>query len=483
MPHPQIKFGTDGWRSVIADDFTFANVRTAAEAIAAYVHARIGSADEDPSKGLCIGYDTRFGSKAFARACAEVVASTGIPVLLANDITPTPALSFGVRGRGAAGGIMITSSHNPAQWNGVKYKAWYGGSGKPSIIAAIETYLGKPVPRPAKPAPITEVDFLPDYLKAIENFADLGLIAKSGKKFAIDSMYGAGLTIISDIFTRIGVDHVQIRGNVNPLFPGINPEPIEPHIRALGEATVAHHCDAGLCTDGDADRIGATDEHGEFVDPHKIFSVLLSWVLKRKGWPGAVTRAFNTTKMLDRICKKHGRELIEHGIGFKFVCDYMLEREIVMGGEESGGIGFQRHLPERDGLLNALLLANVMAEEGKTLGALVADLQAEYGEHQYGRIDLHIADDIKNAAIARARALKPGDPVIAGMPILRQETLDGVKFYLDNPEAKIKPNAAETWILFRASGTEPLMRIYTESTSKQAVAKLLEAGRNFALGQ
>ena len=481
MPHPQIKFGTDGWRGVIADDFTFANVRTAAEAIAAYVHARIGSADEDPSKGLCIGYDTRFGSKAFARACAEVVASTGIPVLLANDITPTPALSFGVRGRGAAGGIMITSSHNPAQWNGVKYKAWYGGSGKPSIIAAIETYLSKPVPCPAKPAPITEVDFLPDYLKAIENFADLDLIAKSGKKFAIDSMYGAGLTIISDIFTRIGVDHVQIRGNVNPLFPGINPEPIEPHIRALGEATVAHHCDAGLCTDGDADRIGATDEHGEFVDPHKIFSVLLSWVLKRKGWPGAVTRAFNTTKMLDRICKKHGRELIEHGIGFKYVCDLMLEREIVMGGEESGGIGFQRHLPERDGLLNALLLANVMAEEGKTLGALVADLQAEYGEHQYGRIDLHIADDIKNAAIARARALKPGDPVIAGMPILRQETLDGVKFYLDNPEAKTKPNAAETWILFRASGTEPLMRIYTESTSKQAVAKLLEAGRKFAL--
>ena len=482
MPHPQIKFGTDGWRGVIADDFTFANVRTAAEAIAAYVHARIGSADEDPSKGLCIGYDTRFGSKAFARACAGVVASTGIPVLLANDITPTPALSFGVRGRGAAGGIMITSSHNPAQWNGVKYKAWYGGSGKPSIIAAIETYLGKPVPRPAQPAPITEVDFLPDYLKAIENFADLDLIAKSGKKFAIDSMYGAGLTIISDIFTRIGVDHVQIRGNVNPLFPGINPEPIEPHIRALGEATVAHHCDAGLCTDGDADRIGATDEHGEFVDPHKIFSVLLSWVLKRKGWPGAVTRAFNTTKMLDRICKKHGRELIEHGIGFKYVCDLMLEREIVMGGEESGGIGFQRHLPERDGLLNALLLANVMAEEGKTLGALVADLQAEYGEHQYARIDLHISDEMKNSAIARARALKTGDPVFAGMPILRQENLDGVKFFLDNPEAATKPNAAETWLLLRASGTEPLLRIYSESCSKESVAKLLESARAFALG-
>ena len=478
MSHPQIKFGTDGWRGVIADDFTFANVRTAADAIAAYIYA-----EEDPTKGICIGYDTRFGSRAFARACAEVIAATGIPIQLADRITPTPALSFGVKARGAAGGIMITSSHNPAQWNGVKYKAWYGGSGKPSIIAAIEQHLGKPAPRAAAPAPITEVDFIPEYLKAVESFVDLGLIAKSNMKFCVDSMYGAGGTIVSDIFTRLGVDNVQIRGNVDPLFPGINPEPIEPHIRALGEAVVLHKCDAGLCTDGDADRIGATDEHGNFVDPHKIFSVLLSWVLRRKGWPGAVTRAFNTTKMLDRICAKHGRELIEHGIGFKFVCDYMLEREIVMGGEESGGIGFQRHLPERDGILNALLLANVMADEKKTLGQLVADLQAEYGEHHYGRIDLHIPDTIKNAAIAKARALPTGDASIAGMPVLRQETLDGVKFYLDNPEAVTKPNAAETWILFRASGTEPLMRIYTESTSPENVQKLLASARTFALDE
>jgi phosphomannomutase len=482
MSKPQIKFGTDGWRGLIADDFTFANVRVAAEAIAAYVQSRKGSAQEDPAKGLAIGYDTRFGSKRFARTCAEVVAAAGIPVLLADRITPTPALSYGVRRRGLAGGIMITSSHNPAEWNGVKYKAWYGGSGRPSIIAEIESYLGQPVARPAQPAAIREADFLPDYLQAIESFADLDLIAKSGMKFAIDSMYGAGGTIIADIFARIGVAHVQIRGNADPLFPGINPEPIEPHIRALGEAVVANGCQAGLCTDGDADRIGATDEHGEFVDPHKIFCVLLSWVLKRHNdWPGAVTRAFNTTKMLDRICKKHGRQLIEHGIGFKFVCDYMLEREIVMGGEESGGIGFQRHLPERDGLLNALLLANVMAEEGKTLGQLVADLQAEYGEHQYGRIDLHISRDVIDGVVARAKALLSGDPVFAGMPILRQDTLDGVKFYLSNPEAASKPNAAETWLLLRASGTEPLMRIYTESCSKESVAKLLESARGFAL--
>jgi phosphomannomutase len=319
-------------------------------------------------------------------------------------------------------------------------------------------------------------------MAAVEKFVDLELIAGSGFKFGIDSMYGAGRELIADVFTRIGVEFTQIRGNNDPLFPGINPEPIEPNIRALGEAVVANNCNSGLCTDGDADRIGAVDEHGVFVDPHKIFSILLDWVLKRKGWPGDVTRAFNTTKMLDRICAKYGRKLHEHGIGFKYVVDFMQQQEIVMGGEESGGIGFQRHLPERDGILNALLLANVMAEEKKTLGQLVADLQAEYGEHQYGRIDLHIPDALKTAAIARAKSLGAGDAPFAGMPILRVETLDGVKFFLDNPEAKSKPNAAETWLLLRASGTEPLMRIYSESCSQESVAKLLESAKAFALG-
>lgn len=480
MAHPVIKFGTDGWRGVIASDFTFDNVRTAARAIACYLQARKDDAQK-AERGICIGFDSRFLSRNFAIACAEELAASGIPVKLAREITPTPALSYGVHARGAAGGIMITSSHNPAQWNGVKYKAWFGGSGSPSIIAEIESFLGVPPAKTPQPAPIEEVDFITPYMDAIEKFADLNLIAKSGFKFGIDSMYGAGRELLAGVFQKIGVDHVQIRGHIDPLFPGINPEPIEPHIRALGEAVVANKCDAGLCTDGDADRIGATDEHGNFVDPHKIYSVLLSWVLKYKQWPGDVTRAFNTTKMLDRICAKYGRTIHEHGIGFKYVVDYMQKQPIVMGGEESGGIGFQRHLPERDGLLNALLLANVMAEEKKTLGQLVAGLQEEYGEHQYGRIDLHIADEIKNSAIARARQLKAGDTTFAGMPVLRIDTLDGVKFYLDNPEAKTKPNAAETWLLLRASGTEPLMRIYSESCSKESVTKLLEAGREFAL--
>lgn len=467
-----VKFGTDGWRGVIADDFTFENVRAAAAAIACYVLAK-----EDASKGVCIGFDTRFGSPAFAAAAAEVVAGAGIPVKLADRITPTPALSYAVKRQGAAGGVMITSSHNPAQWNGVKYKAAYGGSGSPSIMTEIESMLGKPLPN-RKTTPIERVNFVPQYLEAIQKFVDLDLIAKSGRRFVIDPMYGAGAGILAGIFSTIGVDFVQIRANHDPLFPGINPEPIEPHIRMAQDVVVKEKCDAALITDGDADRIGAADEKGNFVDPHKIYSVILQWILERKNWPGDVTRAFNTTSMLDRIAARYGRKLHEHGIGFKFVCDLMLTEDILIGGEESGGIGIRKHLPERDGLLNSLLLANIMAEENKTLGELVVRLQQEYGEHQYGRIDLHIPDDLKNATIARAKA---GVSEFAGMKVEKVETLDGIKFWLDNPEAKSKPNAAKTWLLLRASGTEPLLRIYSESCSKESVKKLLESARAFAM--
>ena len=468
-----VKFGTDGWRGIIADDFTFSNVRVAAAAIGNYVLAH-----EEPGNGICIGYDTRFGSPAFAQTVAEVLAAAGIPVQLAEGVTPTPALSYAVRARGAAGGVMITSSHNPFQWNGVKYKARYGGSGSPAIMGSIESYLGQSLAHVRTPAAITSTDFCKPYIEAISSFADLDAIARSGQRFAIDCMYGAGAGVLAGIFRKIGVPFVEIRANHDPLFPGINPEPIEPHVRALQETVVAERCQAGLVTDGDADRLGAVDEHGNFVDSHKIFSILLRWLLERKRWPGDVTRAFNTTKMLDRLAAKHGRKLYEHGIGFKYVCDLMLTEDILIGGEESGGVGIKRHLPERDGLLNCLLLANVMADEGQTLGELVASLQREYGEHQYGRIDLHILDETKNAAIARAKA---GVEEFAGMAVQRVETLDGIKFYLDNPEAKSKPNAAETWLLLRASGTEPLLRIYSESCSKESVQRLLEAARAFAL--
>ena len=470
-----VKFGTDGWRGIIADDFTYANVRVAAAAIAHYVLE-----NEAAERGVCVGYDTRFGSKSFAGVVAEVLAAAGIPVMLAAEITPTPALSFAVRERKAAGGVMITSSHNPAEWNGVKYKASYGGSGRPSIIAAIEGYLGRDLMKSLTPSAITEVDFNPDYIAAITYFVDLPAIKASGYKFLLDSMYGAGRGVVSGIFARAGVPFVEMRAEINPAFPGINPEPILPHIAETQKVVVEEGCDAGFITDGDADRIGAVDEHGNVVDAHKIFSILLKWLLEKKGWPGDVTRAFNTTKMLDRICAKYGRTLHEHGIGFKYVCDLMLEKDILIGGEESGGVGISRHLPERDGMLNALLLANVMSDEGKTLGELVASLQREFGEHQYGRIDMHIDDALKQSAIARARELKQGDEM-AGLRVLRVETMDGIKFFLDNPGCEGKKNAAETWLLLRASGTEPLLRVYCESCSVYSVERVLAAAKAFVL--
>ncbi len=468
-----IKFGTDGWRAVIADDFTFENVRIVAAAIANYTLQNEGT-----SRGLCIGYDTRFGSANFARAAAEVIASAGIPVYLAARVTPTPALSFAVRERGTAGGIMVTSSHNPAQWNGIKYKASYGGSGKPVIMAAIEAMLGKPLPIAAIPAAITLVDFCPPYIAALTRFADVDKIASSGHKFVLDSLYGAGAGILAGIFSQAGIPFVAIHDDPDPLFGGLHPEPIPPHIRAAQQAVVEQQCSAGWITDGDADRIGAVDEHGNFVDSHKIFCILLRWLLMRKQWPGEVVRSFNVTRMVDRLCDQHGRKLHEVGIGFKYICDLMLERDILIGGEESGGIGIARHLPERDGLLNALLLANVMADEQRTLGELVADLQQEFGEHHYDRIDLHLPEAVKLATMARARA---GVKEFAGMAVEHVETLDGILFYLNNPAAAAKLNAAETWLLLRASGTEPLLRIYCESVSPESVRIILEAARAFAL--
>jgi phosphomannomutase len=468
-----VKFGTDGWRGIIADDFTYANVRVAAAAIANYVLTY-----ENPAAGVCVGYDTRFGSRSFAKVVAEVLAGAGIPVAMAAEITPTPALSYAVRERKAAGGVMITSSHNPAEWNGVKYKASYGGSGKPSIMTAIEGYLGKALRKAAVPSATIEVDFNTEYVAAIAQFVDLDAIRTSGYKFLIDDMYGAGRGVISGIFAKAGVPFVEIRSEINPLFPGINPEPILPHIKAAMEAVVAERCDAGLIADGDADRVGAVDEHGNVVDAHKILSLLAYWLLERKKWPGELTRAFNTTKMVDRIAGKYGRRLNEHGIGFKYVVDLMLEKEILIGGEESGGVGISRHLPERDGLLNCLLLANVMADEKKTLGQLVAALQEEFGEHQYGRVDMHIDESVKQSAIARAKA---GVADFAGMKVLRVETLDGIKFFLDNPACAGRKNAAETWLLLRASGTEPLLRVYCESCSTESVAKVLAAAQAFVL--
>ena len=465
----EIKFGTDGWRGVIADDYTFDNVRRVAHAIAAYVLKH-----EDPSRGVMIGYDTRFGSPRFARLAAEVIAGAGIPVKLANDFTPTPAVSYAVKQQGAAGGVMVTSSHNPFNWNGVKFKAKFGGSATPAIMKLVEDELSANSTPTSAPAPIEEVDFKPAHIEAMCRFADLDLIAKAKFRFAIDSMYGSGRGVMARIFGEHGIDCVAIRQEVNPLFPGINPEPIEPHIALLRETVTRERCHAGLATDGDADRIGAVAEDGSFVDSHKCFSVLTRWLLERKKWPGDVVRAFNTTGMVDRIAAKHGRKLHECPIGFKYIADLMMDHEIVIGGEESGGIGYSRYLPERDGLLNSLLLANVMAEGGKPLGELVADLQREFGPHYFGRRDLHIPEDVKQSAIHRARA--ETTTRVGRYNVVKKENMDGVKFFLDAPT---NGKGATPWVLFRASGTEPLLRLYSEASSPELVSDILERATGF----
>ncbi len=465
----QIKFGTDGWRGLIADDFTFDNVRRVAGAIASYVLKH-----EDPTDGVIIGYDTRFLSGRFARAVAEVIAAAGIPVRLANDYVPTPAVSFNVKKLGAAGGVMITSSHNPWNWNGVKFKAKFGGSATPAIMKLIEDELAANAMPIGQAAQIEEVDLKPAYIAAICQFADLDLIRRANFKFAIDSMYGSGRGVLPQIFDAHRIRYVAIRQQVNPLFPGINPEPILPHVALLQETVVNEKCHAGLVTDGDADRIGAVAEDGSFVDSHKCMCVLLNWLLRYKKWPGDVVRAFNTTGMMDRIAAKYGRKLHECNIGFKYIADLMMDHEILMGGEESGGIGYGRFLPERVGILNALLLANVMAEEKKPLGQLVADLQREFGAHYFGRRDLHVSDEVKNGAILRAA--DPQTTKLGVYSILRKEDRDGVKFYLDAP---MHGNGADPWVLFRASGTERLLRCYVEAATPELVEEILETGERY----
>ena len=466
----EIKFGTDGWRGVIADDFTFDNVRRVAGAIASYILQ-----NEDAGQGVVVGYDTRFASKLAAHVAGEVIGAAGIPVTLASDYTPTPAISLAVKQQHAAGGVVITSSHNPWNWNGVKFKAKFGGSATPAIMKKVEDELhAGAMPKNDHILRIEEVDLKQAYIKAVCEFADLDLIAQANFKFAADSMYGSGRGVLAGIFRDHGLKHVTIRQELNPLFPDINPEPIIPHVAMLQQTVLKEGCHAGFATDGDADRIGAVAEDGSFVDSHKIFAILLYWLLERKKWPGEVVRAFNTTRMVDRIAAKYGRKLHECPIGFKHIADLMMEREILIGGEESGGIGYGCFLPERDGILNSLLLANVMAHEGKPLGQLVADLQREFGPHYYGRRDMHIPEEVKQSAIQRARvdsAVKLGR-----YSVLNKESLDGVKFFLD---ASKDGSGAEPWILLRASGTEPLLRLYAEAASPELVNEVLDSAERF----
>ncbi|HUA00526.1 MAG TPA: phosphoglucomutase/phosphomannomutase family protein [Candidatus Aquilonibacter sp.] len=459
---PEIKFGTDGWRGVIAEDFTYDNVRKVAHAIARYVVRA-----EKPASGVVVGFDTRFGSEKFARVAAEAVAATGTPVWLATDACPTPAVSLLVRLREAAGGIQITASHNPYRWNGVKFKASYGSSASPTIVAQVEAELEKVLrdgvpPLPPQKGLIHSLDVRTPYLESLDKLVDWDRLKSSKFRFAIDPMHGAGRGLLRELFRRHGVEAGEIRGTRDPLFGGVNPEPIEPHVEALRRAVVEGGYDAGFALDGDADRIGAIDRDGTFITPHQIFSILLWHLAGTRNLSGDVAKTFSTTKMIDKISGKFGRKVWETPIGFKYICDRMLEGDIVVGGEESGGIGTKLYLPERDATVSALLLAEVMAWHGKRLGELVAMLHREFGEHHYGRVDLELREGQKEKAIARFSDAKFAR--LLDWPIVRREDLDGVKVYLGEIG----------WVMVRASGTERMLRVYSETKGPETTRRILE---------
>jgi phosphomannomutase len=458
-----IKFGTDGWRGIIAEDFTFANACIVAEAIARYVVR-----GEDARKGVIVGYDHRYAADAVARQVAEVFSSMGTPVWLTDRPCPTPAVSYLVRERGAAGGVVVTASHNPYYWNGIKYKASYGSSALPSIVAQIENELqfvesADLAPLPPRAELIHSLDPRKPYLDALEKLVDWERIRKSKFRFVFDAMHGSAAGLLPELFQRNGIKCDEIRGTRDPRFGGAHPEPIEPHIAPLQQAVTAGKYDAGFAADGDGDRIGAVDRAGTFVNPHQIFSLLVWHLAGMRDLPGDIAKTFSVTKLIDKLAAKLGRKVHEVPIGFKYICELMLEQNILIGGEESGGIGTSLYLPERDATVSALFLAELMAWHGKELGELLAGLHAEFGEHHYGRVDLDVTPKQKEKAIAW---FSNGDAnKILEWPVVRNETIDGVKLYLGEIG----------WVMVRASGTENLLRVYAETSQRQVTRNVLSA--------
>jgi len=458
-----IKFGTDGWRGIIAEDFTFENARIVAQAIARYAVR-----SEDARQGLLIGYDHRFAADRVAAALAETISSTGTPVFLANEPCPTPAISLLVRQRKAAGGLMITASHNPYSWNGIKYKASYGSSALPSIVSQIEKELAWVQENPVGPLPprrdlIHKLETRKPYLDTLEKLVDWDRLRAAKFRFVSDVMHGSASGLLRELCTRNGVACDEIRGKRDPRFGGVHPEPIEPHIDALRQAVLAGKYDAGFCADGDGDRIGAIDRDGSFINPHQIFAMLVWHLVGTRNLPGDIAKTFSVTKLIDKLAAKFGRKLHEVPIGFKYICELMLEQNILIGGEESGGIGTSLYLPERDATVSALFLAELMAWHGKSLGELLAALHSEFGEYHYGRVDLDVQPTQKEKAVAHFSS--GATARLDSWPITRRETMDGVKVYL----------ADIGWVMVRASGTENLLRVYSETSRKETTREALSS--------
>lgn len=457
----QVKFGTDGWRAIIAQGFTFDNLKLVALAAADYFLDHPCRAN-----GVCIGYDTRFMSREFAAYTAEVLSSCGLRVFLSDSFTPSPAVSLFCREMNLAGGIMITASHNPPTYNGVKIKASYGGSALPETISMIEKNLTAPRPhRPVTPQKrlIEKTDIKNTYIEHVKKHIDLDVIRKSQLTVVHNAMFGAGQNILARILDTPSLTCYHC--NVNPGFEGINPEPIPRYIVDFAGFFRERKADAAIINDGDADRIAMLDENGSFIDSHKLFAVLLKYLAEEKKKTGEVAKTYALTDVIDRICKKNNLPLHLLPVGFKHVSKLMTTHDILMGGEESGGIGITSYLPERDGIFIGLLVLEIMASKKQTLSGLVEELFDEYGCFYYDRIDLH-ADEAKKRAIV-TKASKGDFSTIGGHRVTGFNDLDGYKYRFDGG-----------WLLIRPSGTEPVLRIYCEADSPEKVENVL----HFAAG-
>ncbi len=470
-----IKFGTDGWRAVISETFTFGNLRLVAQAIADYILEENG---HTPS--VVIGFDTRFLSDRYAAEVARVMAANRIDTWLARADTPTPAISYAVLNKKATAGVMITASHNPPRYNGVKLKASYGGAASPTVHKRVEQLLENALAEARGPNlmdlqeairtdRVQKFDPAWAYYEHLSTLVDLDIVSGGELRVVADGMYGAGRGVIGEVLAR-GRTHVQnIRHEMNPGFGGIHPEPIARHLGLLMSTIQAGHWDVGLATDGDADRIGAVDTHGNFVDPHRIFALVLRYLLENRGWRGKVVRTVSTTRMIDRIAAQHGLELVETPVGFNHIADLMIANGVVMGGEESGGMSIKGHIPEGDGILLGLLLLEVMAAARLPLHKLVEELLAQFGPAQYARTDMKLTRPVEKKQMVDF-LLNSAPPEIAGVVVDDVQTVDGVKYYLRDG----------SWLLIRPSGTEPVLRVYAEAPDDGRVRALLNFGEEMA---
>ena len=476
MAIEKIKFGTSGWRGVIADDFTVARVRVVTQAIADHIISQ-GLKD----KGAVVGYDTRFLSERFAEEAVRVLAANGVHAYLSNRDVPTPAVAFEIIRRKAAGGINFTASHNPPLYNGLKFSPAWGGPALPETTKEIETRANALLEKnsvavislaEAKEKGLAEeVDLRKVYLDDLKKKIDMETIRKAKLKVAVDLLYGTGRDYLDTALRDAGCAVTVIHGHRDTMFGGRSPEPSEGNLAELAALISKGKFDIGLAVDGDADRCGILDTDGTYINPNQVLALVLDYLCRTRGWKGGAARSIATSHLIDVVAKKHGIEVYETGVGFKFIGDLLVQGKIIFGGEESAGMTIKDHVPEKDGILACLLVAEMVAREKKTIKDMLRRLYKEVGTILNDRVNIHITE-ANRKAVGERLSLPINE--LGGLRVKgKKTTADGTKYMLED----------DSWVLMRASGTEPVVRVYVESSSEEKMRDLVEAGKQFILGQ